>query len=883
MTGVRRVAPSAASRRRGALRGIPRADALAVAVLSALTALVGWNRLAFDAWLPRFDLFTFFLPWYGFLGERLRSCDVPGWNPSLFSGTPFAGDPESGWMYLPAMLAFTLLPPAAAFKAMVVLQLAIAAFSTYGLARVLGMGATAALVAATVFAFGPFAQWTTYCCLIFAQFGTWIPLALLGVELAARARGWRDRVAPWFVAGLAVSQMFAGWAGEGWIYAVLLVAAYAGYRTLLMPLPGVPPRARLAVGAATVAAALGLGLALGAAGILPRLAVNAETTLAGGDYDLVDGGILNPPWETDYLLAQLLGNGNAERRASLGGGVIVLALLAPFLARRRFGVPFFAGLTLVALTLTQDTTPVHRLFYLIPRYQTLHEHDPWRTFALATIGPALLCGAAVESLAAWRGRRRLLPLVVAPLLLIAVVAVTLREVEQFVGWPSLLAAAAMTGVVALVVLIPRGGVSGRGQARAWADLLARRATILAFAVLVLQPTGLEFAGSWLGWGEHPSWAPYWREDPVAANALRVELAEEDPGGAGAFLQDRLSAEGPFRYVGYGGIGYPEDQPLLPSYMERRLLPNIQGILVNGRPIALGLHEIQGYNPLQLARYAEFMAAFNGRVLDYHVAYVTFPALRSAMFGLLNVRYVLVDATLPPEREDVRVLTTGRREVFRNASVAVFEGDPAVGHAWIVHDARVASRDEALALLTSGTVDFRRTAVVEGPPLSLVESPNAAAEAARITRYEPDAITIRANALSDGLLVVSEVYDPGWRAYVDGERAEILPTNYALRGVPIPAGEHTVEFRYEPPALRVGVPVSATATVAMLAVFGATGWSRVRRGTGRPGRRARIAPLGPTAPGPSHADPRGTTPSTTRAGAAIRPRRRVPWDRPPPQT
>ena len=142
-----------------------------------ITALVAWNRLAFDAWLARFDLMTFFLPWYTFLGERLRALDVPGWNPHLFSGAPFAGDPESGWMYAPAMLFFTLLATMAAFKGMVALHLAIAAFSTYALARALGMGALASLVAAVAYLFGPFLHWTTHCCLIFSQFAAWIPLS----------------------------------------------------------------------------------------------------------------------------------------------------------------------------------------------------------------------------------------------------------------------------------------------------------------------------------------------------------------------------------------------------------------------------------------------------------------------------------------------------------------------------------------------------------------------------------------------------------------------------------------------------------------------------------------------------------------------------------
>ncbi|HEV2108231.1 MAG TPA: YfhO family protein [Thermomicrobiales bacterium] len=805
-------------------------DWLAAGMLAVLTALVAWNRLTFDPWLGRFDLATFFLPWYAFLGERLRAFDVPGWNPHLFSGAPFAGDPESGWMYLPAMLFFPLLPVTAAFKAMVAFQLAVASLSTYAYARVLGMGPIAGLVAAVAYLCGPFVQWNTYCCLIFAQFGAWVPLALLGVELALRGRRWRDRIAPWFLTGFAISQMFAGWVGEGWFYAVLLPAAYTGYRTLVSPPhPGSGLWARLTTGAVTTLAGLGLGLALGAAGILPRIAANAQSHLAGGDYaELGAQGILNPPWRFEELLIQVLGTGYAQRRVALGGAVIVLALLAPVLARRLFAVPFFAGLTFVAMTLVLDTTPLHRLVYLIPRYQSLHEHDPWRTYALAAIGPAILAGAAVESLANWRGRRRFLAIVAMPFILMAIAVITLQQREELTIWPALLAAAMTTVLIAMAVTVRSGGYQ-RGLHRR----IARLVPVLILAVVFIQPMGMELSGSWFGWPRDPSWERYWDPDPSVASALATEIAGSDPGGAGGFLQAELARSGPFRYVGYGGVGYPDDRSPQSSYMATRFQPNTQAILVNGRPIFLGLYEIQGYDPLQLARYAEFMEALNGRMLDYHVAYLLPSGVRSPLLDLLNVRYVLIDASLPPNRDDIVALTADRREVFRTEHVVVYESIAALPHAWIVHDARAIARGEALPLLIAGAVDPRRTALIEGTPPELSAPVDPSNEHAEVTSYEPDRVRITARAMAPGFLVVSEVYEPGWRAYVDGERVEVLPTDHVLRGVPIPAGEHIVELRYEPLSLRFGLPISAVTMLAMLVVFTTTAWRRIR-GFGRSG-------------------------------------------------
>ena len=852
-----------------------RRDAVALAVLTALTAIVAWNRLVFDSWLTRFDLFTFFLPWYTFLGERLRAFDVPGWNPHLFSGAPFAGDPESGWMYLPAMLLFALLPTLAAFKGMVAVQLAVAAFTTYALARALGMGALASLTAAVLYLTGPFLYWNTHCCLIFSQFATWIPLALLGIELALRAGSWRDRIAAWFLGGFAVSQMLGGWIGEGWLYAMLLPAAYIGYRALLSPpRPGVSLPERVTAGVATGFGVLGSGLALAAAGMLPRFAVNAETNLAGGDYSaLGEAGVLNPPWAWDYLLAQTVGVGSGYhvRAASFGGAAVVLSLLALVMAGRRLAVPFFAGLTLIALVLTLETTPLHYLFYLIPRYREFHDHDAWRVISLAAIGPAMLSGTAIASLPGWRGRRALLPVVFVPLGLMVLADAVLRRREMALGWQPLAAAALTTLLVAAVMAIPvraerattpehpsrvssRQSVSFRrrrnldapettvpwsrdgaresslphGTTRSVGNALTAFLMTLILAVAFLLPTGLELTGSWFGWPPNRFWEPQWRPDPAWEAALRADVQASDPGGAGAFLQEHLAASGPFRYAGYAGFGYPGDQARAGSYMGRRFEPAIQALLVNGRPIYLGLYDIQGYNPLHLARYDEFITALNGAPQDYHTAFLLSSGFASPLLDLLNVRYVVLDADLPRRRDDVVALAAGSRAVFGTPRVTVYERAAALPHAWIVHDVREVARGQALPLLTSGAVDPSQTALVEGTPPETGRPPAAAAESAQVTAYEPDVITIATDTAAPGLLVVSEVYASGWRAFVDGAEVPVWPTDHLLRGVPVPAGQHTVALRYDPLSLRVGLWISGIAAAAMLAAFVAAGWSRVGR-------------------------------------------------------
>ncbi len=797
--------PTAASNR---LLAPAQADLFAVIALLILTAVIAANRFVFDSWLTRMDLLTFFLPWYTFLGDRLREFAVPGWSPHLFSGAPFAGDPESGWMYAPAMAAFALIGEAtAAFKGIVALHLLIAGLTTYAFARALGMGAFASLTAASLYITGPFLHWTTHCCLIFSQFATWIPLSLLGVELALRAARPRERVLPWFLTGFAISQMVAGWIGEGWLYAFLLPAAYIGYRAWLSPpRPGITLEKRFWGGVVTGIASLGLGAALGAAGTLPRYVVNAETNLAGGDYSRLEGGgMLNPPWTLDYLLSQTLGIGSGYhyRAAALGGVVVVLAVLALPLVKARFAAPFFAILTLCAMILTLDTTPLHYLFYVIPRFQEFHEHDAWRTMSLAAFGPAMLTAAAIEKLPAWRGKRRMTPVVIVPFVLLMVVAIVLQTRGVSLGWPPLLAAGIATLLLVIYVAAP-------------APEVMQIVPPMLLATALIFPTGLELTSTWLGWPQDRAVARQLSHDTAAEVALAEEVRRDDPGGAGEFLQAHHAASGPFRYVGYGGVLYPGDEARERPYMERRFDPAVQAFLVNGRPIFLNLDEIQGYNPLQLQRYVEFVTAINGERQDYHTAFLLPSGTGSPLLDLLDVRYVLVDASLPQDREDVAALREGRREVFRNNEVIIYETEDRPGRAWIVHEAQSVAPEEALPLLTSGTVDPRVTALLEGPVPPVAVPGNGDSEVAQVTRADPDGLTLATTSSADGVLVISEVYANGWRAWVDGVETPVLPAFHALQGIALPAGEHEVILRYDPLSLRVGMWISGLAFLAFLA-------------------------------------------------------------------
>ena len=78
-------------------------------------------------------------------------------------------------------------------------------------------------------------------------------------------------------------------------------------------------------------------------------------------------------------------------------------------------------------------------------------------------------------------------------------------------------------------------------------------------------------------------------------------------------------------------------------------------------------------------------------------------------------------------------------------------------------------------------------------------------------------------------VFSEVYyDKGWKAYVDGQEVPIVRTNYLLRGLALPKGEHQVEFIFAPSSMRISNTVSLLASIILVIGIGLAIWLSIRQ-------------------------------------------------------
>ena len=106
---------------------------------------------------------------------------------------------------------------------------------------------------------------------------------------------------------------------------------------------------------------------------------------------------------------------------------------------------------------------------------------------------------------------------------------------------------------------------------------------------------------------------------------------------------------------------------------------------------------------------------------------------------------------------------------------------------------------------------QREVVLEETPATLI-GPGGAAQ---IVRYEDEEVAVTLADSTGGILVLSDTYYPGWRAFVDGVECPILRANHVFRAVVVPVGAREVVFSYEPDSFRYGLLVSVAAAALLL--------------------------------------------------------------------
>ena len=197
-----------------------------------------------------------------------------------------------------------------------------------------------------------------------------------------------------------------------------------------------------------------------------------------------------------------------------------------------------------------------------------------------------------------------------------------------------------------------------------------------------------------------------------------------------------------------------------------------------------LKSIGGYSAAKLRRYQD--------LIDEHLSKMHMPVI-----NMLNTKYIIREG--------------------RDGTATAVRNPGAMGNAWFVSDIMFVddANHESAAL---NVVDLGKVAVVDREFAGSVSnaSPGKSDDAEIVlTSYSPKSLDYKVRSSRDGTVVFSEIYYPyGWKATLDGRKADYFRADYVLRAMNVPAGEHTINFTFDPDSVRLGNTLSVICILLM---------------------------------------------------------------------
>ena len=167
--------------------------------------------------------------------------------------------------------------------------------------------------------------------------------------------------------------------------------------------------------------------------------------------------------------------------------------------------------------------------------------------------------------------------------------------------------------------------------------------------------------------------------------------------------------------------------------------------------------------------------------------------------------------------NMNVLNMLNTKYFISQDGRVQQNPSALGNAWfITNPLIVKNADEEIALLSDFTPN--ETVIIDQRFVSFVEDSNYNVDGSSIGLdiYKPNYLKYSSQTQFPALAVFSEIYyKDGWNVYIDGEKSEYFRANYVLRAMQVPAGNHTIEFKFEPKVYKIGEAISLASSVILI--------------------------------------------------------------------
>jgi hypothetical protein len=716
-----------------------------------------------------------------FATRMIRQGEIPFWNPHQFCGTPFLANFQSAVFY-PVNLLLYGFEPTTQMDLFIYIHFLIAAAFSFLLARKLGLSSEASVVSAVAYTFCGFMV-TRYGQPTFISTASWLPAVLYFAEHLIQAPGLRRAG----LLGLAVSLCIMAGFPQLVMLTIYTLLLYVIMRLVLTKAVSLRWKTFtfMFVLISVVVACLVCAFQL-----LPTYELSKFSYRKELPYEMILSSAHHKLVSLKYLMPDILGNpadigviskalhkvrgGStfSQNYVSTTGYVgilpLLLALLGLSVPRRRM-LPFVV-LSAVALLVVFGTGLLALLYRVIPGFN-FSRVDRVIVIYMASVSILAGCGFDLARSGA-AGRRNLyfglgfvaFAIGLAVWLRALGLDAVLKETGDLIARETYLDYASGKIALFLVIAAFSGGLL---MATRWRRVSGPVFLIAAIAILMIDllPNGLMFKVS----------------QPASSVVPQS-----------SFVEEMKTDKGLWRFAKFGA-------PVIPS----------------NTATLLEIDDIHGYDALNVNHYIEVLGAIDSTVIATSNAALRRrigpigdrTGLESKVLDLLNVKHVLSVLELPG----------GARHPVGWVNV------DHLPRAFLVNRSRYFDTfGEILAYMKGDRFDPASEVLLRRDDLGGDEEPGDTlggvdAGTAEIVDHTPNTVDLRVNALSPCYLVVSDVYFPGWRVFIDGEEGDLLRADYAFRAVRLDPGVHIVRMTYLPGYFRIGVIFSG-AGIALLAVL-----------------------------------------------------------------
>lgn len=697
------------------------------------------------------DVISQIYPWKKIAIDSWRSGQIPFWNPYQFTGNPLLANYQSG-VFTPLNILFFILPFIDAWSLLILAQPLLAGLFTYLFMCELKVSKFGAIISSTAFMFSGFITvWMAYGTLAYAIL--YLPLLLYGIE---RFFNKQDKIGAAIIIISIPLSFFSGhfqtslyFLLTGIAYSVFKIISKKSYRLLT-------PYSLL----------ITVGIVLALPQLIPSIQFHQQTVRS--ELFQKDEVI---PW--NYLITMIapdfFGNpvtrndwfGHYAEWASFAGVIpLILALFVVIYNWKNTHVRFFSIVGLLVLLLAFPTPLLDLVVRL--KIPVLSTSAASRIIVLFSFSVAILAGIGFDYIKS--KQKKYLP--------------------YLVGW--------ITIVVAIWLMLFTGTLIGVEDVDAEKLRVAKRNFILP-TLMVLSGSGF-FLSHYIvnkliknkGWQK--------KLLHITHYALLITIS---------FDMLRFATKwmpfDPREYV------YPQNNAL--SFIQKNTGNyRVFGNFGNEAQAPFGLYGIEGYDPLYINRYGEFIAAGgDGNISKPQRSVVLLNKngkYTKRMLDLLGVRYILHSKG---DGQNIWAFPfweypdSFAGAIWSDEKYEIYENTKAFPRAFLVYDYKIANSDqEIIDLMLDKNTDLSKVIILE-ESLSLTMQPfnhKSMKNTVQIAKYTPNEVEIEIQSTHPGLLFLSDNYYPGWNAYANGNKTKIYRANYTFRAVEVPAGKSTVRFAYE---------------------------------------------------------------------------------------